>query len=176
MVKKGTQKKKNIKRSSLKRRSVQHGGEDFSYSNLTESLQSAERKKYVSSMLLDIFEGKKPAMSIADRFRKFARGKASLGIFPTRATREPSVVFSKIIFPIILSPSDIDLRYYNTTFNKVMLSKFLTTNVTNISVLQGAILKGNTELVRIIMDTARTWGANKMNDIDTALAINGTPY
>ena len=172
MVKKGTQKKKNIKRSSLKRRSVQHGGEDFSYSNLTESLQSAERKKYVSSMLLDIFEGKKPAMSIADRFRKFARGKASLGIFPTRATREPSVVFTNIILPIILTPSDIDMTYSNTTFNKVMLSKFLSTNVTNISVLQGAILKGNTELVRIIMDTARTWGANQMDDIDTALATN----
>jgi hypothetical protein len=177
MVKKGTQKKKNIKRSSLKRRSVQHGGEEgFSYYNLTvgsktkQTNAAAEVKKYVSSMLLDIFEGKKSAMSIADRFLKFARGKASLGIFPTRATREPSDVFTNIIHPIILTPSDIDMTYSNTTFNKVMLSKFLTTNVTKISVLQGAILKGNTELVRIIMDTARNWG--DATHIDNALTTN----
>tara|TARA_Y100000389_G_scaffold108995_1_gene106072 strand:+ start:77 stop:2038 length:1962 start_codon:yes stop_codon:yes gene_type:complete len=131
-----------------------------------------EMKKYVSSMLLDIFEGKKSATSIADRFLKFARGKASLGINSTRDTREPSVVFTNIILPIILTPSEIDLRYYNTTFNKVMLSKFLPANVTNISVLQGAILKGNTELVRIIMDTANNWGANNTVDINKALTTN----
>ena len=183
MVKKGTQKKKNIKRSSLKRRIVQHGGESFSYHNLTIGSKmkhtdaNAEKKKYVSSMLLDIFEGKKSATSIADRFLKFGRGKVSLGITKTlgmadRDTREPSEVFTQIIDPIILSPSNIDMTYSNTTFSKVMLSKFLSTNVTKISVLQGAILKGNTELVRIIMDTARNWGANERVAIDTALNAN----
>jgi hypothetical protein len=183
MVKKGTQKKKNIKRSSLKRRSVQHGGESFSYHNLTmgskmkQTDATTEKIKYVSSMLLDIFEGKTSATSIADRFLKFARGKTSFGITKTlgmadRDTREPSEVFTQIILPVILSPFDIDMKYSNMTFSQVMLSKFLSANVTKISVLQGAILKGNTELVRIIMDTARNWGATKTVDINTALDMD----
>lgn len=42
MVKKGTQKHKNIKRSSLKRRIVQQGGESVSFHNLTKGSKTRQ--------------------------------------------------------------------------------------------------------------------------------------